>query len=110
MKTLARAGIWTWRTRLFLVALVPILSASCPADAQPTKGTYRIGILHPATPSETGHGFLRSLRTMGYVEGKNLVVERRYAAGQPERLPDLAAELVRLKVDLIVATGPTAVL
>ena len=89
--------------------LVPVLFASCPADAQPTKGTSRIGILHPATPPEAAPGFLRLLRTMGYVEGQNLVAERRYA-GRPERLPDLAANLVQLKVDVIVATGVSAVL
>lgn len=93
------------RTRLCLVTLAAALFASCPAEAQPTKGTYRIGILHPATPPEAGTpAYVRLLRTRGYVEGQNLVVERRYAAGRAERLPDLAKDPVRLKVGLIVAT------
>ena len=53
--------------------------------------------------------FRQRLRELGYVEGKNIVIEYRYAEGKLERLPDLAAELVRLKVDVIV-TGGSAVL
>ena len=54
--------------------------------------------------------FRQRLRELGYVEGKNIVIEYRYAEGKGERLPDLAAELVRLKVDVIVTTGPGATL
>ena len=49
--------------------------------------------------------FRQRLRELGYVEGKNIVIEHRYAEGKLERLPDLAAELVRLKVDVIVTAG-----
>jgi putative ABC transport system substrate-binding protein len=49
--------------------------------------------------------FLQGMRDLGYVEGKNLIVEARFAESRPERLPDLATELLRLKVDVIVATG-----
>jgi len=52
-----------------------------------------------------GDGFLQGLRELGYVEGQNIVIERRYSEGRYERLPGLAAELVRLKVDVIVAVG-----
>jgi putative ABC transport system substrate-binding protein len=50
--------------------------------------------------------FHQRLRELSYVEGKNIIIEYRYAEGKLERLPDLAAELVRLKVDVIVTTGP----
>jgi putative ABC transport system substrate-binding protein len=52
--------------------------------------------------------FRQGLRELGYVEGQNLVIEYRYAEGSQERLPNLAAELVRLKVDVIVAGGAAA--
>jgi putative ABC transport system substrate-binding protein len=75
------------------------------ADAQPAAKVYRIGILLGAT-AETVAPLVRALteglRDLGYVEGRNIVFERRYADGRVERLPDLAAELVRLRVDVIV--------
>ncbi|HEX2332204.1 MAG TPA: ABC transporter substrate binding protein [Burkholderiales bacterium] len=52
--------------------------------------------------------FLQGMRELGYTEGKNLVIEARFADGKAERLPELAAELVRAKVDLIVSTGTPA--
>ena len=66
---------------------------------------YRIGLLNSA-PTARVEAFRQSLRELGYVEGQNLVIESRYAEGSGERFPDLAAELVRLKVDVIVAGGP----
>jgi putative tryptophan/tyrosine transport system substrate-binding protein len=69
---------------------------------QPVK-MPRIGILLP-TPSSTSLGpFEQGLHDLGYIEGQNIAIERRYGSGKMERLPDLAAELVRLKVDVIVA-------
>ena len=53
--------------------------------------------------------FRQGLRDLAYVEGQNLVIESRYAEGRAEQLPDLAAELVRLKVDVIVAGGTAAI-
>jgi putative tryptophan/tyrosine transport system substrate-binding protein len=53
--------------------------------------------------------FRQGLRDLGYVEGQNIVIEYRYAEGRAEQLPDLAAELVRLKVDVIVAGGTAAI-
>jgi putative ABC transport system substrate-binding protein len=76
------------------------------AEAQPqTERLWRIGVLMSLYPPDAGppQAFRQGLRTLGYVEGQNLVIEWRYAQGRDERLPGLAAELVRLKVDLIVA-------
>ncbi len=67
---------------------------------------YRIGVLGsspPTGPSPLWESFLSELRERGYVEGQNLVFERRYSEGKPDRFPDLAAELVRLKVDVILS-------
>jgi putative tryptophan/tyrosine transport system substrate-binding protein len=65
-----------------------------------------IGLLSPASRSPSvGLALFDALAELGWIEGRNLVVERRYAENQPERLPELAAELVRLNVDVIVATG-----
>ena len=92
-----------------LVAFVVTL-AMCGAvvEAQQPAGIPRIGILIPASASFFSarvEAFRRRLRELGYVEGKNIVIEYRYAEGKLERLPDLAAELVRLKVDVIVTAG-----
>jgi putative ABC transport system substrate-binding protein len=75
---------------------------------QPTK-VPRIGFLatvSPSTISDRVEAFRQGLRELGYVEGKNIVIEWRYAEGKADRLPGLAAELVRLKVDLIVSVAP----
>jgi putative ABC transport system substrate-binding protein len=83
------------------------------AEAQQPVGIPRIGILIPSSVSFLSarvEAFRQRLREHGYVEGKNIVIEYRYAEGKRERLPDLAAELVRLKVDVIVTTGAVPVL
>ncbi|MGH7765913.1 MAG: ABC transporter substrate-binding protein [Candidatus Binatia bacterium] len=88
---------------------VLLLALSFPAAAQQPAGIPRIGILAPLSVSSFSgrlEAFRQRLRQLGYVEGKNIVIEYRYAEGKPERLPDLAAELVRLKVDVIVTAGP----
>src|SRR5262245_51217409 len=74
-------------------------------EAQPPAKVARIGVLmFSATPSSPqAEAFRQGLKEHGYVEGQNLVIEWRWAEGQPERLPALAAELVRLPVVLIVA-------
>ena len=82
--------------------------AGAVARAQQPARIPRIGILIPASASSFSarvEAFRQRLREHGYVEGKNIVIEYRYAEGKPERLPDLAAELVRLNVDVIVTTG-----
>ena len=76
--------------------------------AQGPGKVWRVGYLSlaPATLTpENPEAFRTGMRELGYVEGKNLVIEWRYADGKLERLPDLAAELVRLKVDVIVAAA-----
>ena len=89
-----------------------LLAAPLAAEAQQAGKVWRIGVLSPG-PS-TGSGFpalvRQSLRELGYVEGLNLAIEWRDAEGKTERFDDLAAELVRLKVDVIVAIVPAATL
>lgn len=102
-----------WLSVLLLV-LSLVLSAPLAAEAQPTTGTPRIGVLLPGTPatatrSPRMQAFYQSLREFGWVEGQNVVFERRYAEGQYDRLSALATELARLNVDLIVtASSPPA--
>ena len=92
-----------------LALCVLLFAQSIPARAQQPARIPRIGILIAASTSFYSarvEAFRRRLRELGYVEGKNIVIEYRYAEGKLERLPDLAAELVRLKVNVIV-TAPT---
>src|SRR5882724_8442246 len=89
----------------FLTAL--LLAFSLPAEAQQQK-VPRIGFISTASLSSLASrldAFRQGLRELGYVEGKNLAIEYRSAAGNIDRLPELAAELVRLKVDCIVTAG-----
>jgi putative ABC transport system substrate-binding protein len=86
-----------------ILAFVPI------AEAQQPKKVPRIGHLNAASISVTAtraEAFRQGLRDLGYVEGKNIVIEWRSGEGKEDRLPALAAELVRLKVDVIVTSGP----
>jgi ABC-type uncharacterized transport system substrate-binding protein len=100
--------------RTFL-AMVPgsLLAAPLAAAAQQAEKIYRIGMLERTSMAINAanlDGFRRGLRDLGYVEGKSFVIEYRSADGRDERFPDLAAELVRLKVDLIVTRGTPAAL
>ena len=83
------------------------------AQAQQPAKIPRIGLLISSSASFSlarVEAFRQGLRELGYVEGKNIIIEYRYADGKLERLPDLAAELVRLKVDVIVTTGVQPIL
>ncbi|MGH7773307.1 MAG: ABC transporter substrate-binding protein [Candidatus Binatia bacterium] len=95
---------------LFAVA-TSILVAAAIAEAQQPKKLPRIGLLSAGTPSAqaptTEAAFRQGLRDLGYIEGQNIAIEYRYAQEKPQRLPALAAELVSLKVDVIVTTGAT---
>jgi putative ABC transport system substrate-binding protein len=95
--------------RTFLMGSVGLLVAPLAAEAQPPTSIPRIGFL-TAVPlsvmSARTEAFRQGLRELGYVEGKTILIGWRSAAGQLERLPSLAAELVRLKVDVIVTAGP----
>jgi putative ABC transport system substrate-binding protein len=85
-----------------------LLAAPRAVEALQTGTVSRLGILSPASPSAFGYAFdalRQGLRDLGHVEGQNLVIEWRWAEGKYERLPALAAELVRLKVDCIVTHG-----
>jgi putative ABC transport system substrate-binding protein len=96
--------------RSFIVASVSALAAPLAADAQPAaKVVPRIGFLglNPGANLHLRGAFLQELRDLGYVEGRNVVIEYRSAEGKLERLPALAAELVALKVDVIVTGGGT---
>jgi ABC-type uncharacterized transport system substrate-binding protein len=89
--------------------------ASPPAEAQSTPKVYRIGYLAQGSGSGAAsllplEGFRQGLRELGWVEGQNIVIEYRYAEGQIDRLPGLAEELVRLKVDVIAASPTGAAL
>jgi putative ABC transport system substrate-binding protein len=93
---------------LTLCAMLLALSAS--AQAQRPGKIPRIGFLTAGSPSVFPgriEAFRQGLRELGYEEGKNIVIEWRYSEGKLDRLPTLAAELVRLKVDIIVSGGPT---
>ena len=96
----------------FVLALTATLFALCfPAEAQHAVKIPRIGYLSAASASQVAfriEPFRQGLRELGYVEGKNIVIEYRYGEGKFDRLPELAAELVRLKVDIIVTAGPSA--
>jgi putative ABC transport system substrate-binding protein len=101
--------------RRFLRAVVAgLLAASVAAEAQTTAKIARIGYLTAAdvatAPYHLREAFLKGLRDLGYVEGRNLVIEYRSADGKIERLPALAAELVALKVDVILAPASAHVL
>jgi len=85
-----------------------ILAAPLAVEGQPTGKVPRIGLLSAFSPSDTAlwhQAFRLGLHDLGWVEGKNISIEYRYAEGRHDRLPDLAAELVRLRVDIIVATA-----
>jgi ABC-type uncharacterized transport system substrate-binding protein len=91
---------------------VMLLAVAVTAQAQQAKKMPRIGVLaggSPSTMSPLYEGFRRGLRELGYVEGQNIVLEFRSSEAKPERLPDLAAELVRLKVDVIVTSSTPAI-
>jgi putative tryptophan/tyrosine transport system substrate-binding protein len=89
---------------LFMVVLL----VAAIAEAQQAKKIPRIGFLAPfsaSSGSDRKDAFLKGLRDLGYVEGKNIAIEYRYTEGELDRLSDLAAELVRLNVDVIVTAA-----
>src|SRR5687768_4517273 len=85
-----------------------LLSLSFAVEAQQSAKVFRIGVLNGGTASNYSgllEGFRRELSKLGWIEGKNIRIEYRFADQKQERLPELAAELVRLKVDVIVVGG-----
>jgi len=99
------------KKKLFRLTLWALLFALCfSADAQQPKKIPRIGFLASAGP-ETPNiaAFRRGLRDLGYIEGKNILIEYRYMEGMMDRIPSLVAELEQLKVDILVSPVPAAI-
>ena len=99
--------------RLAVVLTLGFLWAPLAVEAQPPDKVYRIGVLERTSPTVNVanlESLRQGLRALGYVEGKNLIIEYRSAEGRDDRFADLAAELVRLKVDLILTRGTPAAL
>ena len=97
----------TRRAFLLAAAAWPVLAVPLASFAQQQK-VYRVGMLSTASTTTAGHmfdAFIQGLRELGYVEGKNILIERRFAEGNVDRLPALAAELVQQKVDVIFASN-----
>jgi putative tryptophan/tyrosine transport system substrate-binding protein len=98
--------MWYSAVGSIVTLLLSLLAAPLAADAQQPAKVHRVGWLsdgiRAGATSHLHEAFLHGLRDLGYVEGKNLVIERRDAEGKLERLPELAAQLVELKVDVIV--------
>jgi putative tryptophan/tyrosine transport system substrate-binding protein len=89
------------------IAVAPLLAAAqARVKTLPRIGTLSFGTAPSGANPDPAPGFSQGLRDLGYVEGQNILIERRYADGQPDRLQALAAELVQMKVDLILAGGP----
>jgi putative ABC transport system substrate-binding protein len=98
---------WVW---LFAIG-VALTVCGAKVEAQQPSKVARIGYLSttsPSTISTRTDSFRQGMRAFGYVEGENIVIEHRYAEGKLDRLPALAADLVRLKADVIVTAGPSA--
>ena len=101
----------TTTSGILIVSLVlTLLGASRAAEAQPPERSVRVGLLAPGSRDEDDQGFRAGMRDLGYIEGRNLILEYRSADGKAERVPDLLAELIRLKVDVIVTGGTPAAL
>jgi len=99
--------------KIIFLALCSLLLAPCSAvDAQQTGKVFRIGFLDSSTAagSAVPDTFRQEMRKLGWIEGKNFIIEYRSGEQKPERVPEPAADLVRLKVDLIVVAGITAAL
>ena len=98
------------RKKFFTLAVSALLLAlSVSAEAQQTK-VPRIGVLIlGAPPNANLDAFIQGLRELGYIEGKNILIDYRFAEGRAERLPELATELVRLKLDAIFTAGTPAI-
>src|SRR5215813_5950510 len=99
------------RRRSFLAGLVTIAAAPLAAQAQPAGKVYRIGFLRAGPPPKAFvEAFQQGLRARGYIDGRNVVIEYRSTDGSFDELPRLAAELVRLNVDVILASAAPAAL
>ena len=97
------------RKIIFSAMVFAVLISAHPTEAQQADKVYRIGFLSTASRMRRNYEvFRQGLREFGYIEGQNLVIEWRFASRKPDRLAEMAAELVRQKVDVIVTGGPPA--
>jgi len=99
------------RVALAAALALSLLAGPSPADAQPAGKVQRIGYLSGGSSTVSSRpveAFRQGLRGLGWVEGQNIVIEYRFAEGRYDRLPELAADLVRLKVDVITVVGTAA--
>jgi putative ABC transport system substrate-binding protein len=92
-----------------MVVKLPVISLAAallllagPVTVQAQQAARIIGLVSPTSPGPTSLAFRQGLQELGYVEGRNVVVEARFAEGRPERFPELVAEMIRLKVDVLV--------
>ena len=97
-------GNWIGRIVVWLLLTVFLLTV---AEAQQPKNIYRIGYQSAGSFGEREESFRQGLRELGYIEGQNVVIEWRFAQGKPDQVSRNTAELVRLKVDVIVTGGGT---
>src|SRR5215813_9806770 len=105
--------MWPSTMGCIVTFILSLLVAPLAVEAQQAGKVYRIGVLERtsmAVNAASFDAFRHGLQELGYVEGQNIVIEYRSADGRDERFPDLAAELVQLKVDLIVTRGTQAAL
>jgi putative tryptophan/tyrosine transport system substrate-binding protein len=105
--------MWYSALGCIVTCILSLLAAPRAPEAQMPPHVYRIGVLSATAPTPAllrrHEAFLQALRDLGYVEGQNIAIENRYAEGRFARLPDLAVELVRLNVDVFVASGSEVV-
>ncbi len=93
---------------LFWLLMTVLLMATLPVQAQQPKKVPRIGYIastDPASESTRSEAIRLALRELGYIDGQNIAIDYRYTEGKPDRVPEIAAELVRLKVDIIMVAG-----
>jgi len=101
------------RRRFMLTSVAGALAAPLAAEAQQARRIYRVGVLEVRAVGSNATNlaaFRQGLRELGLVEGQNLLIEYRSADGQPERFPELARELLQVKVDIIMTRGTPAAL
>jgi putative ABC transport system substrate-binding protein len=96
--------------RLAIILTVSLVLAPLVAEAQPAGKVYRVGFIAATSAFTSPDAFRHGLRELGYVEGQNVVIEQRLAEGQGERFPELVAEMLRLKVDVLVVGSPVGAL
>src|SRR5919197_3049109 len=104
--------MWSSTIRGIVTLILSLLTAPLMSQAQDAAHVSRLGLLIPGSASTFApriETFWHGLRDLGYVEGQNITLESRFADGQADRLPALAAELVRLPVDVLVTDGSAAI-